>query len=48
MEQAPYGDRASYTVAIFDGSLWVVTGNTWLVVNDVWRLTLPKGGKDRP
>ena len=25
---------------IFDGSLWVVAGNTWPVVNDVWRLTL--------
>ncbi len=26
----------------FQGSLWVVAGNTWPVVNDVWRLTLPQ------
>ena len=42
--------RHESTCYVFDGSLWVVAGNTWPVVNDVWRLTLPQAvaSQDRP
>ena len=32
--------RHEPTVYVFDGSLWVVGGNTWPLMNDVWRLAL--------
>ena len=41
-----FAPRHEVTPYVFEGSLWVVAGNTWPVVNDVWRLTLP-GGPDQ-
>jgi len=42
-----FAPRHEVTPYVFNGSLWVVAGNTWPVVNDVWRLTLPEAGAGR-
>ncbi|HOX40074.1 MAG TPA: glycoside hydrolase family 76 protein [Candidatus Brocadiia bacterium] len=36
-----FSARHEPTCYIFNGSLWVVAGNSWPLMNDVWRLTLP-------
>jgi hypothetical protein len=36
-----FSARHEPTCYVFDGSLWVVAGNSWPVQNDVWRSTLP-------
>jgi hypothetical protein len=38
-----FSTRHEPTTYVYNGSLWVVAGNTWPVLNDVWRLTLPEG-----
>lgn len=35
-----FSPRHEVTPYVFDGSLWVVAGNSWPLMNDVWRLTL--------
>jgi hypothetical protein len=37
--------RHEPTGVVFDRSLWLIAGNSWPTLNDVWKLTLPDGGR---
>lgn len=40
--------RHEPTPYVFNGSLWIVSGNSWPTMNDVWRITPAVVAKDMP